>query len=244
MHRTSQDGQTDPARPEKRLHGRRQGRPLRGRLRALLEESLPALEIHCPATGRLDPWALFATRPRALWLEIGFGGGEHLAWQAAANPAVGLLGCEVFVNGVATLLRSLEAAGLDNVRVFRDDARLLIAALPDACLARAFLLFPDPWPKRRHAKRRFVTPATLDALARVLEDGAELRVASDDPTYQAWALARLVEHPAFAWTATRAEDWRHRPADWPQTRYEAKALAAGRKPVYLSFCRVPRAECP
>lgn len=234
-------------RPEKRLHGRRQGRPLRGGLRALVEERLPALEIALPpggGRGRLDPSGLFGPAPRALWLEIGFGGGEHLAWQAERHPEVGLIGCEVFVNGIATALRALDEAGCRNVRIFRDDARLLIEALPDACLERVFLLFPDPWPKRRHAKRRFVSPASLDALARVLRPGGELRVASDDPTYQAWALAHLLGHPALAWTARRAEDWRRRPADWPQTRYEAKALESGRKPVYLRFRRRGEAECP
>ncbi len=230
--------------PEKRLHGRRQGRPLRGGLRVLLERRLPELELTLPTAGGdaagIDPAALFAGGARPLWLEIGFGGGEHLAWQAAHNPQVGLIGCEVFVNGIATLLRALEADGSDNVRVFREDARLLIDALPESSLERAFLLFPDPWPKRRHAKRRFLSRATLDALARALADGAEFRVASDDPTYQAWALAQLLAHPAFAWSARRAADWRQRPADWPQTRYEAKALESGRIPVFLSFRRRPR----
>ncbi|WP_085125844.1 tRNA (guanosine(46)-N7)-methyltransferase TrmB [Tistlia consotensis] len=237
----------DGERPRKTLHGRRQGRPLRGGLRDLVEQRLPAFELRLPDAGRLDPAAAFESpgpRPRALWLEIGFGGGEHLAWQAARHPEVGIIGCEVFVNGIATLLRALEETGSGNVRIFRDDARRLIEALPDACLERVFLLFPDPWPKRRHAKRRFVAPATLDALARVLRPGGELRVASDDPTYQAWALAHLLAHPAFAWTAKSAADWRRRPADWPPTRYEAKALESGRHPVYLAFQRVARAECP
>lgn len=239
----------EDTKPQKRLHGRRQGRPLRGGLRMLLERRLPAMEIELPDRGQLDPAALFSRPPRALWLEIGFGGGEHLAWQAEQNPDVGLIGCEVFLNGIATLLRALDEAGSRNVRLFRDDARLLLDVLPEACLERVFLLFPDPWPKRRHAKRRFVSPATLDALARLLADDGELRVASDDPTYQAWALAHLLDHAAFDWTARRADDWRYRPADWPETRYETKALEADRKPIYLSFRRLARemrarTECP
>ncbi|MEX2630523.1 MAG: tRNA (guanosine(46)-N7)-methyltransferase TrmB [Tistlia sp.] len=246
-----------------KLHGRRQGRPLRDGLRGLIERRLPALEVRLPERGRLNPASLFPAAPvaaapveaapveapsagagRPIWLEIGFGGGEHLAWQAIRHPEAGLIGCEVFVNGIATLLRALEESGAGNVRIFREDARLLVEALPDACLDRVFLLFPDPWPKRRHAKRRFVAPATLDALARVLRPGGELRVASDDPTYQAWALAHLLRHPAFDWTARRADDWRRRPPDWPATRYEAKALDSGRKPVYLAFRRVPDSEYP
>jgi tRNA (guanine-N7-)-methyltransferase len=234
--------------PAKGLHGRRQGRPLRDGLRALLEARLPELAVQLPEQGLLDPATLFPAAvpgaPRPLWLEIGFGGGEHLAWQAERHPEVGLIGCEVFLNGIATLLRALEESRAGNVRIFREDARLLVAALPDGCLDRVFLLFPDPWPKRRHAKRRFVTRPTLDALARVLRPGGELRVASDDPTYQSWALAHLLDHPRFAWTARQAADWRRRPADWPPTRYEAKALESGRKPIYLSFRRRPDAECP
>jgi tRNA (guanine-N7-)-methyltransferase len=228
--------------PPPKLHGRRKGRPLRPGLQRLMDELLPRLAVTLPGDSeRLDPAALFAPpRPR-VWLEIGFGGGEHLAWQAARQPEVGLLGCEVFANGIATLLRALEAERLDNVRLHTEDARLLLRSLPDASLERAFLLFPDPWPKRRHAPRRFVQPETLAELARVLRDGAELRLASDDPKMQAWMLGHLADHPAFAWTARRPADALARPDDWPQTRYEAKALAEGRTPLYLRFVRRPRA---
>ncbi len=226
--------------PHPKLHGRRKGRPLRPGLQRLIDGLLPRLRVTLPPAGPLDPATLFTPPRAALWLEIGFGGGEHLAWQAARNPEVGLIGCEVFENGIATLLRAVEAEGLDNLRIFTDDARLLLAQLPEACLERAFLLFPDPWPKRRHADRRFLQPATLDALARLLRDGAELRLASDDPKMQAWMLARLLDHPDFLWTARHAADALTRPDDWPETRYEAKALAAGRRPLYLRFVRRPR----
>jgi tRNA (guanine-N7-)-methyltransferase len=173
-------------------------------------------------------------------LEIGFGGGEHLAAQAAAHPAVTLLGCETFVNGIASLLTHVEAHRLGNVHIFPDDAGLLLRKLPDASIGRIFLPFLDPWPKTRHHKRRFVQRHSLDALARVLEDGAELRFASDHPGYVAWMLELALEHPSFAWTARGPEDWRLRPADAAATRYETKALARGARCYYLRFLRRPR----
>lgn len=173
----------------------------------------------------------------AVWLEIGFGGGEHLAAQAAAHPAIGLLGSEVFENGVTRLVSAIARENLGNIRIFADDARLLLAALPDRSIGRVFILFPDPWPKLRHHKRRLVAPATLDQLARVMTDGAELRLATDDPDYLAWMLEAATAHPEFAWTARRAGDWRDRPHDWPPTRYEDKARAAGRRPSFLRFVR-------
>lgn len=229
------------------FHGRRHGRRLRDGQRALLREALPRLRVALPAPGaRLDPAALFdaAAAPagarREIWLEIGFGGGEHLAWQAARHPEVGFLGAEYFVNGIASLLRHLQDGGLRNVRIYQGDGRALLAALPPACLARAFILFPDPWPKARHQKRRIVRRETLDALARALADGVELRLATDDMDYARWMLERLLRHPDFEWLAERADDWRRRPDDWPESRYEAKALAAGRRPLYLRFRRRPR----
>jgi len=229
-----------------KLHGRRKGRPLRPSLERLIAEELPRRVLPPPAAGaRLDPFALFPSRPRAVWLEIGFGGGEHLAAQAAANPEVGIIGAEVFRNGVATLLRSLAEQGTENVCILEEDARLLLPALPEGSLRRVFLLFPDPWPKTRHHKRRFVQPETLDRLAAVLADGGEFRLASDDPGYLAWMLRHLLAHPDFEWTAERAADWRARPADWPPTRYEGKAIEQGRRPAFLSFRRRPRAPlCP
>ena len=206
----------------------------------MLETLLPALRFALPAQGLLDPRALFAPPVEAVWLEAGFGGGEHLAAQAAAHPLIGIIGAEVFENGVARLLGEVKRQGLRNVRLFIDDARLLIAALPEASLARAFILFPDPWPKQRHHKRRFVSTATLDNLAHALQDGAEMRLATDDTDYLRWMLERLTAHRAFEWLARRPVDWRERPTDWPPTRYEDKALAAGRRPVFLRFRRRPR----
>ena len=187
---------------------------------------------------------LFDAPVEAVWLEIGFGAGEHLAAQAEAHPAVGFIGCEVFENGVAKLLAEIEQHQLSNIRLFLDDARLLLAALSEASLARVFILFPDPWPKLRHHKRRIVSRTTLDALARVMIDGAELRLATDDRGYLAWMLEHTTRHPDFQWLARRPADWRNRPSDWPATRYEQKAIAAGRRPTFLCFRRRPRAAHP
>ncbi len=190
------------------------------------------------AAAGADPLALFADTPRAVWLEIGFGGGEHLAALAAAHPEVGILGVEPFINGVAKLLRAIEDHELGNVRVLMDDARLLLKSLPENSIERAFVLFPDPWPKMRHHKRRIVNTETVTELARVIHPGGELRLATDDPDYARWMLAAMLAERQFAWLAERAADWRDRPGDWPPTRYEAKALAAGRRPVYLRFARL------
>ena len=224
------------------LYGRRHGRPLRKQRSALMENLLPAVQLEPPTPGvRLEPATLFAQPLREIWLEVGFGGGEHLAAQAVANPEVGIIGCEPFVNGVAGLLGHVEREDIAaRVRIHADDARPLIDALPDASIGRAFVLFADPWPKKRHWERRFIGPANLERLARVLKDGAELRLASDDPGLITWMLDHTWHHPAFEWLARSAEDWRTRPADWPQTRYEAKAIEAGRRPVFLRFQRMSR----
>ncbi|HUA50649.1 MAG TPA: tRNA (guanine(46)-N(7))-methyltransferase TrmB [Candidatus Sulfotelmatobacter sp.] len=176
------------------------------------------------------------------WLEIGFGAGEHLAWQALAHPEVGLIGCEPFVNGVAAALARIEASKIANLRIWPEPAAPLLDVLPAASLERVFVLFPDPWPKVRHHKRRFVQRANLDRLARLMIDGGELRLVTDDPDYCRWMLAQLIDHGAFAWLARRPADWRERPADWPPTRYERKARAADRAPVYLRFARRARAS--
>jgi len=223
-----------------RVYGRRKGKPLKPLRQSTLERVLPRIRVAVPDGGLLDPRSLFPTRCKDVWLEVGFGAGEHLAANAAANPDVGIIGCEVFINGVASLLRYVDAQKLDNVRVYDDDARRILASLPDRSIARFDLLFPDPWPKARHAKRRFIGPETLDLLARVLTDGAELRVASDDPGYVRWALQHLTRHPAFTWTATGPSDWRSSPPDSAETRYQKKALRAGRMPIFLRFLRIPR----
>ena len=222
-----------------RFYGRRKGKPLKAGRELLLETLLPRLRI-APPTGPLDLKSLFSHSPRQVWLEIGFGSGEHLAAQAAAEPAVGFIGAEVFLNGVASLLRYLDAQNLTNVRVYDNDVRALLPHLPDASLSRISLLFPDPWPKTRHAKRRFVGPAMLAEVSRLLADGGEFRVATDHPVYARWTLMHTPEHPDFAWGVTGPDDWRVRPADSAPTRYEQKAIAAGRKPMFLRFSRKPR----
>jgi tRNA (guanine-N7-)-methyltransferase len=230
-----------PAAPPQRLYGRRKGKPLRAGQEALLEALLPRLAIPLSAAAEsLDPATLFTPRREAVWLEIGFGGGEHLAAQARAHRDIGFIGCEPFLNGIVKLLGAVAEEALDNVRLRPDDARPLLAALKEGSIARAFVLFPDPWPKKRHHKRRFVAPGNLDLLARVLRDGAELRLATDDADYAAWMLEVLAGHAAFEGPAGGSGGFAERPADWPATRYEAKALAAGRRPVYLCYRRRPR----
>jgi tRNA (guanine-N7-)-methyltransferase len=224
-----------------RFYGRRHGRRLRAGRARLLETLLPALSVGIPAAGGdLDLPPLFPRPMAGYALEIGFGAGEHLAWQARANPDIGFLGCEPFVNGITTLLAEVETHGLDNIRIFPDDARLILPALPTAGMGRCFILFPDPWPKRRHRDRRIVNPSVLDEIARILADGGALRLASDHPVMVDGMLMHGRAHPAFVWEAERAADWRQRPADWPPTRYEAKALHG--RPVFLTFRRIVRQQ--
>jgi tRNA (guanine-N7-)-methyltransferase len=222
------------------FYGRRRGRPLRAGQRERQSTLLPLVSFALPESGRLDPASLFPESRREIWLEIGFGGGEHLAAQAGEHPEIGFIGCEVFENGIAKLLGAIERHGLANVRVFVDDARLLLAALTPRSIGRVFILFPDPWPKARHHKRRLVAPVTLDRLAEIMTDGAELRLATDDPGYLAWILEHATNHPDFSWTARRPADWRERTDDWPATRYEEKARKAGRPPGFLRFTRRAR----
>lgn len=190
--------------------------------------------------GPIAPAGLFARPVDDLWVEVGFGAGEHLAAQAAAHREVGFIGAEPFVNGVARLLADVDAAKLDNLRIVTDDARLLLRRLPDASVGRLFVLFPDPWRKTRHHKRRIVGPATLPDLARIMADGAELRLATDHPGYLAWMLEHVRADGRFEWLARRPADWRARPPDWPATRYEEKAGRAGRNCAFLRFRRRPR----
>lgn len=208
-----------------------------------MEERLPSLRIDLPAdAGPLAPEALFDPLPARLYLEIGFGGGEHLAWQAREQPDLGIVAAEYFVTGVASLLDQLpEAPETARLGVYVGDARDLMACLPDALFDKIFILFPDPWPKRRHHKRRLIQPATVKTLVRLLKDGGELRFATDDPSYLPWALEHLTAEPALVWQVAGPADWRQRTADWPPTRYERKALKAGRHPAFLRFRRVARA---
>jgi tRNA (guanine-N7-)-methyltransferase len=185
-----------------------------------------------------EPLRAFASPISALRLEIGFGGGEHLAAQARENPGVGFIGCEPFVNGVAKLLAIIDREGLKNIRVWDADAAELIGLLPPGSLASVDLLYPDPWPKRRHRKRRFISDENLDALAQVMAQGAPLRFATDIDDYAGWALARVLRSRTFAWMADRPDDWRQPWSGWPGTRYEAKAAMERRKPAYLTFRRL------
>lgn len=227
-----------PAKGRRATYGRRRGRPLKPKGKALLATVLPGLEVALPAAGGLlAPDRLFGREPERLWLEIGFGAGEHLAWQASHHPECDFLGAEVFLEGIAALLGRIEQNRLRNIRIHQGDARDLLDALAPASLARVFILFPDPWPKRRHHKRRLLQPEFLDSLATLMADGAELRLATDHAAYLRWMLQRLTCHPAYQWLAQRPGDWRERPDDWPASRYEIKALAEGRRPAFLRFRR-------
>ena len=206
-----------------------------------MESLLPQLavpfqqDVNSPSLPPLETW--FGAKS-AYWLEIGFGGGEHLAWQAKANPEIGMIGAEPFINGVAKLVSQIHDDVIDNIRIHHGDARPLMSALPDDSVERIFVLHPDPWPKTRHHKRRMISDWFFREAARLLKPGGHLRVASDIPDYIAWSLVHAFRHEAqFVWLAERADEWRTRPEDWPQTRYEAKALQEGRAATYLTFER-------
>ena len=226
--------------PWRNFYGRRHGKTLRPAQQRYLDEDLERLSpgpVDWEANPDRDPLdlpGLFGARP--LWLEIGFGGGEHLVHQASLNPDVGFIGCEPFINGVAMLLGKIREAGLDNLRIHPGDARDLFDVLPDRSVAKAFLLYPDPWPKKKHHRRRFVTPEHLEPLARVMAPGAELRIATDIPDYVRQSLIE-VPKAGFRWTAEGPADWRVPWPDWHRTRYEAKAVREGRVPQYLTFVR-------
>jgi tRNA (guanine-N7-)-methyltransferase len=218
------------------LYGRRKGKPLRSHQARLVDQLLPRLSLDV-STSVADARALFPPRISDVWLEIGFGGGEHLIRAAAERPDIGFIGCEPFVNGVAKALAAIEAQGLANVRLHAGNAADILAWLPEASLGRVFLLFPDPWPKRRQRKRRFVSEENLAALARVMRSGAELRFATDVDDYSGWTFARILRAPDFFWPAGASADWTAPWRGWRETRYELKAKQAGRRPVYLSFIR-------
>jgi tRNA (guanine-N7-)-methyltransferase len=225
------DGEVQPERNRRKLYGRRKGPRLSARQAGLRQMLLPELAFN-PAG---DPRRQFPNNVQDLWLEVGFGAGEHLVWQAQHCPNVGLIGAEPYEMGVAKLLTKLEEFPVNTVRIYEGDGREIIETLPDQSLGRFFLLFPDPWPKTRHHKRRFLQMEMLDQLARVLKPGAELRFATDDKTYLPYALERLMAHPAFHWLAEGPADWKSRPPDWPPTRYETKAIKG--PPTFLRFRR-------
>jgi tRNA (guanine-N7-)-methyltransferase len=234
----------DPERPPlaegvpNRLYGRRRGHPLRPRQQKLLDETLPRLRLVQAAAAA--PRIAFGAAVEEVWLEVGFGGGEHALALHEANPGVGYIAAEVFENGLCSLLTRLAPEGAEataplpaTLRLWPEDARQLLHLLPEAALARLFLMFPDPWPKARHAKRRFVHPAMLPLVARVLRPGGLWRIASDDPTYQDWVRESFAGQDLFA----LPEPATTRPAGWPPTRYEQKALREGRQPLYWQAVR-------
>lgn len=219
------------------LYGRRKGKSLSPRRARLMATDFPALVINTARPPPTDIAALFAHRPSMVGLEIGFGAGEHLVAAAVAEPAAGFIGIEPFLNGMASAVAAIHDHGLRNVRLFDGEATRFLDWLPPASLDAVDLLYPDPWPKKRHWKRRFVSNENLARLARVLKPGGTFRFVSDIPSYVEWTLVHVLRHPAFAWTAERADDWRRPFPDWTPTRYEAKAQRAGRKPMYLAFRR-------
>jgi tRNA (guanine-N7-)-methyltransferase len=221
-----------------RSYGRRKARPLSERKDRLLNSLLPALRLSLDAPAPSPLTHLFAQPIAEFWLEIGFGSGEHLFWQAEHHPDIAFIGCEPFINGVASLLGKIESAKFATIRIHDGDARDVLAWLPQRSIGRIFVLFPDPWPKKRHHKRRLLIAETIAQMARVLKPGGELRFASDSGDYAGEALLTILANGAFTWTAESAKDWRERPPDWPETRYERKAWSAGAKPAYLTFRRL------
>jgi tRNA (guanine-N7-)-methyltransferase len=236
----NQDERAGEAARRRALYGRRKGKKLRAHQTSLMSGALPRWTIDLSG-GRIDPDRLFARGPSAqLEVEIGFGGGERLARAAALAPDIGFIGCEPFENGVAKLLVRIEELGLSNILLHVGDGAEVLAALPSARVDRVHLLYPDPWPKRRQRKRRFVDETNLAQIARVLRDDGEFRFATDIDDYAAWTLARATRCPSLQWRAEQADDWRTPWPDWPGTRYEAKARVENRAPVYLTFSRTPR----
>ncbi len=225
------DSSTPPQRTRHRLYGRRLGHALRAGQQELVDIRLPRLMAsdNGPVTfsSTVDQW----------WMEIGFGGGEYLAGQIHNNPDVGFIGAEPFLNGMASLLAKVPDQDDQRLILWDRDARNLLPRIEAGALSRLFLLFPDPWPKKRHHKRRFVSPETLDAIHRVLKPNGEFRVATDIADYADWTMIEIARHGGFTWPVESADDWRVQPADHVQTRYETKAMNAGRKPVYLRFFR-------
>ncbi len=227
--------------PWRNFYGRFKGKGLRDSQEAYLDQDLAALSpgaITWDENPNRDPIDLGAMLgDREIWLEIGFGGGEHFVHMAQRYPKVGIVGCEPYINGVAMLLGKIRKAGVENIAVHPGDARDLFDVVPDQTFSKVFLNYPDPWPKKRHHRRRFVTPEHLEPLQRVMKQGAELRVATDIPDYVRQTLEQVPRH-GFDWLAENATDWREPWNDWLSTRYEKKALREGRIPHYLTFKRV------
>jgi len=240
-----------------KFYGRQHGRKLRKTRTRLIEEFLPTISIELPEdeNEKIDLDGLFNFKPKEKWLEVGFGGGEHLAGQAKKNPEIAIIGSEVFINGVASLAAhitghhengtlsddetiTIKDDRADNIRIYNKDVRQLFPHLEDGCFDRIFVLFPDPWPKSKHKDRRFIGPSNLPVLARLLKKGGILRVATDHKVYKSWALRNLYQDPNFKWKAECSDDWRQEPSDWIRTRYQEKAIREGRKAVFLDFEKI------
>lgn len=234
-----------------KFYGRRKGRTIRKAKTTLLDAFLPHVKI--TKDTKFDKNTMFGQPVNEVYLEIGFGNGEHLAGHAQNHHKVGYIGAEVFQNGVANLLSittgikegtdlpeeiTLETGRADNIRVWDDDIRLLFATIPDSFLDKIFLLFPDPWPKTRHASRRFINPDNLAEISRILKKDGILRIATDHKVYKSWTLRQMTKDKNFIWTATCGNDWKHEPSDWVQTKYQRKAIREGRRAVFLDYRRI------
>ncbi|UDL92321.1 tRNA (guanosine(46)-N(7))-methyltransferase TrmB [Mesorhizobium sp. PAMC28654] len=231
------DPKDRPSRATEAFFGRRRGKAMRPQQAAALESGFTKYRLDLTTESPRDPRGLFEVDVAAVRLEIGFGGGEHLLHRASESPATGFIGVEPFVNGMAKMMMAVKERPLANLRVYDDDATRLLDWLPENSLDGIDLLYPDPWPKKKHWKRRFVSPVNLDRFARVLKRGGRFRFASDIDTYVNWTLLHCRTHGGFAWQAADAADW-HRPYEgWPGTRYEAKAIREQRRPAYLTFLR-------
>jgi tRNA (guanine-N7-)-methyltransferase len=217
--------------------GRRRGKTIRLQQAAALAEGLERYRLDLAQPSPHDIRTLFAAEVADIRLEIGFGGGEHLRHEAASHPKTGFIGVEPFVNSMAKMMTALAEKPLPNLRVHDDDATRLLDWLPDGSLSGIYLLYPDPWPKKKHWKRRFVSRANLDRFARVLKKGGIFRFASDIDSYINWTLLACAARGGFAWEATDSDDWKMPYPGWPGTRYETKALRESRKPAYLTFRR-------
>ena len=227
---------------EPQWYGRRRGHKLRQNRQELIDNLLPKLKIELPQSEILNLESVFTNSVREVWLEIGFGGGEHLAKQARLHPDIGFIGCEPYLNGVASHLSMIEQYKLSNIRIFDDDARKLFRVLPNASFDRIYALYSDPWPKKRHHRRRFISVETVNALIRIMKNGAQLRLASDHMGYVSWMLEHLSRQPELEWQARSKHDWEKPPSDWVQTRYGEKAKIKGISSAYLCFYRQQRGK--
>jgi len=236
---------------EPKFYGRRKGKTLRNRRLNAFEDVLPEIEIHLPSSSlsplrgtegdegvSVPPTSFFPPSVKEVWMEIGFGDGKHLLHQALNNPDIGFIGCEPFINGIAALCADIKDNNVKNIRIWPDDARLLMSRINGASIGKLFLLNSDPWPKKKHAKRRFVQQETLDEIHRLLKQNALFRMSSDHPVLAAWQLEKAYFHGGFAWQAECAADWLSRPADLPETRYQQKGATQGRPTVFLDFRKV------